>query len=160
MYANTCTHVHACVPPWIFDNPNWIPQLGARRWFSTILALHRPRLSCKIVSPHPRPKSCEFPIPSVLNSWETIGAPTSHTALFLIRFYGNSRSSIGLERGKMRIVTPPLKISKLWAENKRRMVVCFNGYFDAVILPAWRVQSNEMMFNNKREFYCWTKNIV
>lgn len=95
-----CEHVHARtrmrtysgVPPWIFDNPNWIPQLGARRWFSTILALHRSRLSCKIVSPRPRSESYayEFAIPSDPDSWETIGVLSSHAALSLARFYGIS----------------------------------------------------------------------
>jgi len=60
-HARTRTHVLR-IPLWIFDNPNWIPQLGARRWFSTILALHRPQLSCKIVSPRsPRSKVTNSP---------------------------------------------------------------------------------------------------
>lgn len=132
-HARTRAHVLR-VPPWIFDNPNWIPQLGARRWFSTVLALHRPRLSCKIVSPRPRSESYEFanlPIPRFVGNSRR---PTSHANLSLVRFYEISRSDIGLKRGKMRIVTPSLKISKLRAENKRRMVCGVfqrvTGYFD------------------------------
>lgn len=59
--------------PWIFDNPNWIPLLGTRRRFSTVLALHRSRLSCKIVFP----RKLRIRLPSsalrrsVGNAWRT-----------------------------------------------------------------------------------------
>lgn len=120
-HARTYTRAYSGYPPWIFDNPNWIPQLGARRWFSMVLALHRPRLSCKIVSPRPPHRKLRIrrPLHSpqfVGNDWHTTVTCGSFSRSFLQNF------PIGLERRKMRIVTPLLKISELRSGNKRRMV--------------------------------------
>jgi len=63
-------------------------------------------------------KVTNSPSPPLPIRRERIDAPTSHVVflLFLWNF------PVGLERGKMRIVTPPLKISKLRARNKRRTI--------------------------------------
>lgn len=142
-------------PPWIFDNPNWIPLLGARRRFSTVLALHRPWLSCKIVF-SPFPESYEFVSPrSVENARRIKPRSFSRVRPFFQNFPPRYRPRT---RGN---ANPPLKISKLRVENKREMAssVCFNVLL--AISGGWsylhRGQSNAggVMFNGERGFYCW-----
>lgn len=119
--------------PWIFDNPNWIPLLGARRRFSTVLALHRPWLSCKIVF-SPSPESYEFVPRSVGNARHTKPRSFSRARPFFRNFPPRYRPRTGEN------ANPPLKISKLGTENKREIAgsvfQCVVSYFWRVILPA------------------------
>lgn len=140
-------------PPWIFDNPNWIPLLGARR-FSTVLALHRPWLSCKIVFSLSS-ESYEFVPRSVGNAWRAKTRSCSRVCPFFRNFPLRYRPRIREN------ANPPLKISKLRTENKREMVssVCFIVLL--AITGGWsylhrgRSNAGGVMFNDERGFYCW-----